>query len=81
MEETQLRTAMSRDVLRRNEIEERYHDEWAKEIDASGLLVPGFFESPTAIDNQYILEQIGSLEGSGYWTWVVGWVRRRCTLP
>ena len=62
MEDT-VRTTMSGDVLRRNEIEERYHDEWAKEIDASGLLVPGFFESPTAIDNQYILGQIGSLEG------------------
>jgi len=41
MEDT-VRTTMSGDVLRRNEIEERYHDEWAKEIDASGLLVPGF---------------------------------------
>ncbi len=62
MDEQQLEVRLSQDVLRRNEIEERYHDEWARDIRVDELLVPGFFEAPTAIDNQYILGQLGSLD-------------------
>ncbi len=56
-------TELPQDIRRRNKVEEEFHDGWASGIEVDELLVPGFFEAPTATDNQYILGVIGELEG------------------
>lgn len=48
-------------IRQRNKIEEAFHDDWASKIQVDELLVPQFFEAPTAIDNQYILGLIGDV--------------------
>jgi SAM-dependent methyltransferase len=43
--------------------EAAFHDQWASGIDPAHTLVDETFTSATAIENQYILEQFGSLKG------------------
>jgi ubiquinone/menaquinone biosynthesis C-methylase UbiE len=43
--------------------EQVFHDEIAKSIQLDELLVHESFESPTAIENRHILQQMGSLRG------------------
>jgi ubiquinone/menaquinone biosynthesis C-methylase UbiE len=43
--------------------EKDFHDKWAQSINVDELLVRETFESPTAIENQYALEQLGALKG------------------
>jgi SAM-dependent methyltransferase len=49
--------------LDRVEREKQFHNTWANEIDLSEILVRESFESPTAIENRYILEQMGNIRG------------------
>jgi 2-polyprenyl-3-methyl-5-hydroxy-6-metoxy-1,4-benzoquinol methylase len=50
-------------LAQRAGVEEDYHDRYAEDIELKDLLVEQLFEAPTAIDNQYILEQVGDLNG------------------
>ena len=43
--------------------EEIFHDDWASHIDIEDELVNESFQSPTAIENKYILKNIPCLEG------------------
>jgi len=43
--------------------EREFHNRWADETDLDELLVTQSFESPTAIENAYALEQFGDLQG------------------
>lgn len=43
--------------------EMEFHDKWAGSIRLDDLLVKDSFESPTAIENRYVLSQLGSLKG------------------
>ena len=43
--------------------ETRFHDDWARETDLSRIAVHEAFEAPTAMENQFILRQMGPLEG------------------
>lgn len=43
--------------------EEAFHDEWAKDIDLNEVLVRESFEAPTALENRYVLTQLGDLKG------------------
>lgn len=43
--------------------ERKFHNEWAKAIRLEELLVKEAFEAPTAIENHYILANIGDLKG------------------
>lgn len=47
----------------RIEREAAFHDEWAASIDPATTLVDETFTAPTAVENQYILEQFGPLRG------------------
>lgn len=47
----------------RQQTEEAFHDEWAKGIDVSEVLVVESFEEDTALENRYILEEMGDLTG------------------
>jgi SAM-dependent methyltransferase len=47
----------------RLEREATFHDEWAATIDPATTLVDETFTAPTAVENQYILEQFGPLKG------------------
>lgn len=53
-------SSVAQDKIRR---EMEFHDEWAKGVDLNELLVRESFESPTAIENRYALEQLGDLRG------------------
>lgn len=50
-------------IRNRNKVEEEFHDDWARSVQVDELLVPQFFEAPTATDNQYILGLVGDLRG------------------
>ncbi len=43
--------------------EEAFHDLWARSMKLDEILVRESFEAPTALENQYVLEQIGDLRG------------------
>lgn len=43
--------------------EEAFHDDWARSMDLDEILVKESFEAPTALENQYVREQIGDLRG------------------
>jgi SAM-dependent methyltransferase len=43
--------------------EAAFHDQWAANIDPASTLVDETFTAPTAIENQHILAQFGSLRG------------------
>jgi ubiquinone/menaquinone biosynthesis C-methylase UbiE len=43
--------------------EETFHDEWARGIVVNEVLVRESFEAPTALENQYVMEQLGALSG------------------
>jgi 2-polyprenyl-3-methyl-5-hydroxy-6-metoxy-1,4-benzoquinol methylase len=47
----------------RYQIEETFHDEWAKSIDLDELLVKESFENKTAVENRYALDQMGRING------------------
>jgi ubiquinone/menaquinone biosynthesis C-methylase UbiE len=47
----------------RQATEEAFHDEWAKGMDPAEVLVKESFEAVTALENKYVLSQIGKLEG------------------
>lgn len=47
----------------RQKTEEAFHDEWAKSMDLDEILVKESFEAPTALENQYVVEQLGDLKG------------------
>ncbi|MFO1463217.1 MAG: class I SAM-dependent methyltransferase [bacterium] len=47
----------------RQQSEEAFHDEWAKSMDLDEILVRESFEAPTALENHYVLEQLGDLRG------------------
>jgi len=40
-----------------------FHDSWAESTDLAAISVRGAFESPTAVENQFILSRLGSLKG------------------
>lgn len=50
----------SNQTLRQNN-EEIFHDNWAKDINVTDVLVRENFESQTALENIYVLEQLGDL--------------------
>lgn len=43
--------------------EKEFHNDWAETLALDDLMVREAFESPTAIDNQFILSQMGDLKG------------------
>lgn len=43
--------------------ERNFHDEWASSTELNEIRVNDFFETPTAMENQFILKQIGPLKG------------------
>jgi SAM-dependent methyltransferase len=43
--------------------EQSFHNEWARSVKLDELLVRESFESPTAIENRYALEEMGDLKG------------------
>ena len=45
------------------EKESRFHDDWARSVDLSHVAVREAFEAPTALENRFILKQMGSLQG------------------
>lgn len=47
----------------RREREAAFHDDWASQIDPAKVLVDETFESVTAVENQFVLEQFGDLRG------------------
>jgi len=47
----------------RQQTEEAFHDEWAKSMDLDEILVRESFEAPTALENQYVIKQLGDLTG------------------
>jgi SAM-dependent methyltransferase len=47
----------------RRDREAAFHDDWASQLDLAKTLVDETFESVTAVENQYILEQFGDLRG------------------
>ncbi|OGW83096.1 MAG: hypothetical protein A3C47_04735 [Omnitrophica bacterium RIFCSPHIGHO2_02_FULL_51_18] len=51
------------EALQKAEREREFHNEWARSIHIDSLLVRESFESPTAIENQYALAQLGDLRG------------------
>lgn len=53
---------MPENVVKRAEVEEKYHDDWAKDGQLDELLIPQLFEAPTAIDNEFVLERLGDLK-------------------
>ena len=59
--ESQQKADLPGNLVQRADVEEDYHDRYAEDITLRDLLVPQLFEAPTAIDNQYILEQLGDL--------------------
>ena len=46
-----------------HERETAFHDEWARSSDLSSIKVRECFEAPTAVENQFILGQMGALAG------------------
>lgn len=54
---------ISVDLEERHVLEETFHDNWAKEINPSELLVYETFESITAVENKYALDTFGYLAG------------------
>lgn len=47
----------------RQEREAIFHDEWARSIDIDAVKVKEIFESPTAVENKFILSLLGDIEG------------------
>lgn len=47
----------------RQRSEEAFHDEWAKSMNLGEILVRESFEAPSALENQYVMEQLGDLTG------------------
>lgn len=47
----------------RQQQEAEFHDRWATSIDVDNIKVKEAFESPTAVENQYILSVFGELKG------------------
>jgi ubiquinone/menaquinone biosynthesis C-methylase UbiE len=45
------------------EKERRFHDAWAAAIDVDGIRVADYFESYTAPENRFILQQMGNIQG------------------
>src|SRR6187397_1998656 len=43
--------------------EQEFHDEWAASTALDRILVHECFEAPTALENRFILRQIGDLRG------------------
>jgi SAM-dependent methyltransferase len=43
--------------------EKEFHDSWAASVQIEDVLVKEAFESPTAIENRYILDRLGNLSG------------------
>ena len=43
--------------------EAAFHDAWATSTSLGDVLVRGCFEAPTALENQFILSQMGPLAG------------------
>ncbi len=43
--------------------EKEFHNQWAETIERDDLLVREAFESPTAIENQFVLSRMGDLKG------------------
>jgi SAM-dependent methyltransferase len=43
--------------------ERHFHDEWARTIDPDAVLVKESFEAVTAIENRFVLSQLGDLRG------------------
>lgn len=48
--------------MKRTEEEERFHDAWAEAIKVDELLVEQSFSATTAVENRFILEEIGDLK-------------------
>jgi SAM-dependent methyltransferase len=46
-----------------HESEIRFHDEWAASVDLARISVREAFEAPTALENRFILSQMGPLAG------------------
>jgi len=47
----------------RQQSEEAFHDEWAKSMDLDEILVRESFEACSALENQYVMTQLGNLRG------------------
>ncbi len=43
--------------------ESTFHDQWAGSVDLERIAVRGAFESPTALENRFIVRQMGELRG------------------
>ena len=43
--------------------EKAFHDGWANSVDLETIKINEFFESPVAVENNFIMNQIGSLKG------------------
>ncbi|MCE9624064.1 MAG: class I SAM-dependent methyltransferase [Deltaproteobacteria bacterium] len=47
----------------RQQSEEAFHDEWAKSMDLEDILVVESFEACSALENHYVMTQLGDLHG------------------
>lgn len=54
---------MSEAQTERQSKEEAFHDDWAKDLNLDEVMVRESFEAPTALENHYVLEQLGELKG------------------
>jgi len=51
------------DTISVHDKERHFHDEWAESIQLESIQVHNAFESPTAMENQFILREMGDLRG------------------
>lgn len=51
------------ELSRRQQRERRHHDELARELEPAELLVEESFEAATALENRFVLDYVGDLEG------------------
>src|SRR4051812_39180681 len=54
---------MLRDESAIHDTETQFHDEWALDTDLATVAVREAFESPTAVENKFILREMGPLAG------------------
>ena len=54
---------MKREIFRRLQAEEAFHDLWADNTDPEQIDVRRFFESPTALENRYARSMMGDVKG------------------
>ena len=53
----------NRDTKVVHDKESHFHDEWAQSVKPESIQVSNVFESPTAMENQFILSEMGDLRG------------------